>query len=178
MYDCTQFFAGNRQASEEIMAKALSMKPTSRKQKKFIRKVVETGNYRKSAELAGYDAQYGSYLARQPKIQTELQQALVKAGLTDDTVAEKIDEGQKATYVKKDGGTEYPDYHARHKYVDMQIKIGGGYAPEKHEIQQKKLVIILSPELRKGLIDARAITEAEAEVIEAAVLEEDKLDAK
>lgn len=160
------------------MAKPLSTETTNRKQKKFIRKVVETGNYRKSAELTGYDAQYGSYLMRQPKIQTELQLALEKAGLTDETIAEKIKEGQKATYVRKDGGKKYPDYHARHKYLDTQIKIGGGYAPEKHEIQQKKLVVILSPELRKGLIDARAITEAEAGVIEAEVLEEQELDAK
>jgi len=110
---------------------------------------------------------------RQPKIQTELQLALEKAGLTDDTIAEKLREGQEATYVKKDGGKAYPDYHARHKYVDTQIKIGGGYAPEKHEIQQKKLVVILSPELRKGLIDAEAMTEKEMEVIEAEVIKEE-----
>ena len=155
------------------MAKQLSTKTTSRKQKKFIRKVVETGNYRKSAELAGYDSGYGSYLMRQPKIQTELQLALEKAGLTDETIAKKIKEGQKATYVKKDGGKAYPDFHARHKYLDTQIKIGGGYAPEKHEIQQKKLVVILSPELRKGLIDAEAMTEEEMEVIEAEVVREE-----
>ena len=159
------------------MAKALNKEVTNRKQKKFIKKVVETGNYRKSADLAGYDAGYGSYLMRQPKIRTELQLALEKAGLTDDTLAEGLKDGQKATYVRKDGGTAYPDYHARHKYYDTQIKIEGGYAPEKHEIQQKKLVVILSPELRKGLIDAKAITEAEAEIIEAEVIKEEESDA-
>ena len=150
------------------MAKQLTNKVTNRKQKKFVKKLVETGgNVARATDLAGYEHGYGYHLMKQPKIQTELQVALENAGLTDATLADKIKEGQESTYVKKDGGIEYPDNHARHKFLDMQIKIGGGYAPEKHEIQQKKLVVILSPELRKGLIDARAITEAEAEVIEA-----------
>lgn len=156
------------------MAKQLTNKITNRKQKKFVKKLVETGgNVARATDLAGYEHGYGYHLMKQPKIQTELQVALENAGLTDDTIADKIEEGQQATYVKKDGGTEYPDYHARHKYVDMQIKIGGGYAPEKHEIKQEKLVVILSPELRKGLIDAEAMTEDEMEVIEAEVIKEE-----
>ena len=151
------------------MAKALSTKPTNRKQKKFIKKVVETGNYRKSADLAGYDAGYGSYLMRQPKIRTELQLALEKAGLTDDTLAEGLKEGQEATYVRKDGGTAYPDYHARHKYYDTQIKIEGGYAPEKHEITQKKLILNITIDTIKGLKDARGDTE----VVDGELLEDE-----
>lgn len=157
------------------MAKPLDNEtPVSRKQKKFVKKYIETGNLAKSAELAGYNSQHGSYLKQQPKIQNEIQLALKKVGLDDESAARKLKEGQEATYVKKDKGKEYPDYHARHKYLDTQIKLEGWYAPEKHEMQQKKLVVILSPELRKGLIDARAITEAEAEVIEEEVLEEQK----
>jgi hypothetical protein len=156
------------------MAKQLTKKPINRKQKKFIKKMIEAdGNVAKATDLAGYEHGYGYHLMKQPKIQTELQQALERADLTDDTLADGIKEGQEATYVKKDKGKAYPDYHARHKYYDMQIKIGGGYAPEKHEIKQEKLVVILSPELRKGLIDAEAMTEKEIEVIEAEVIKED-----
>jgi len=157
------------------MAKQLTKKTTNRKQKKFVKKLVETGgNIAQATDLAGYAPGHGYHLMKQPKIQTELQLALENAGLTDDTIADKIKEGQEATYVKKDGGKPYPDYHARHKYVDMQIKVGGGYAPEKHEIRQEKLVVILSPELRKGLLDAEALTEDEMEVIEAEVVKEEK----
>ena len=148
------------------MAKALSTKSTSRKHKKFVKKYVETGNLAKSAELAGYNSQYGSYLMRQPKIRTELQQALEKAGLTDDTLAEGLKEGQKATYVKKDGGKPYPDFHARHKYYDTQIKIEGGYAPEKHEITQKKLILNITLDTIKGLKDARGDDYIEGELLE------------
>jgi len=156
------------------MAKQLTKKTTNRKQKKFVKKLVETGgNIAQATDLAGYAPGHGYHLMKQPKIQTELQLALEGAGLTDDTLATKIKDGQNATYVKKDGGKPYKDYHAIHKYCDMQIKIGGGYAPEKHEIQQKKLVVILSPELRKGLIDAEAMTEDEMEVIEAEVIKEE-----
>lgn len=151
----------------------------TRKQNKFIKKVVETGNIRKSTALAGFsDPSYGSFLMRQPKIQTALQTELEKAGLGDKKVASEIKNGLKATYVKKDGGKLYPDFHARHKFLDTAIKIKGGYAPEKHEIEQKQLIIILSPELKRGLIDAKAMTEEESEVIEAEILEEEKINAK
>jgi len=156
------------------MPKQLIKKTTNRKQKKFVKKLVETGgNIAQATDLAGYAPGHGYHLMKQPKIQTELQLALEGAGLTDDTIAERIKEGQNATYVKKDGGKKYTDFHAIHKYVDMQIKIGGGYAPEKHEIKQEKLVVILSPELRKGLLDAEAMTEDEMEVIEAEVIKEE-----
>jgi len=114
---------------------------------------------------------------RQPKIQSELQLALDNAGLGNDVIASKIQEGLEATYVKKDGGTQYKDYHAIHKYLDMAVKIGGGYAPEKHEIKQEKLTLIVTPEVIKGLKDARAITEADLEILDAEVIEEKTTDA-
>ena len=156
------------------MAKQLTNKSTNRKQKKFVKKVIETGHkIRRATDLAGYEPGYGYHLMKQPKIQNEIQLALERAGLTDDSLADGIKEGQKATYVKKDKGKAYADYHARHKYFDMHVKIKGGYAPEKHEIKQEKLIVMLSPELRKGLIDAEAVTEDEMEVIEAEVIKEE-----
>ena len=152
--------------------------PLTLRQKKFVKKFIETGNQAKAAMLAGYSQPgEGSYLTKQPKIQTALQVALDNAGLTDVKVADLLKEGSKAYYVKKDGGRKYPDFHARDKSVDKIIKIKGGYAPEKHEVMEKKLVIILSPEMRRGLIDAKAVTEAEVEVVEAEILAEEEADA-
>ena len=148
------------------MAKGLSKEtPTTLKNKKFIKNVVKEGNVSKAATLSGYQPDYGSYLMKQPKIQSELQSALERAGLGDDVIASKIAEGLESTFVKKDGGTTYKDYHAIHKYLDMAIKIGGGFAPEKHEIRQEKLTLIVTPEVIKGLEDSKVLTKAEAEVI-------------
>ena len=155
------------------MAKPLDNSSSlSRRQKKFVKKVIETGNQSKAASLAGYDSGYASYLAKQPKIQTAIQLALDKAGLTDVKVADLLKQGTKAYYVKKDGGKRYPDFHARDKSIDKIIKVKGGYAPEKHEIKQTKLTLIITSDTFKGLKDAEAITEAEIEEISRERLEE------
>jgi len=158
------------------MAKPLSNDtPLKPNQKKFIKHKIATGNSAKAATLAGFgDPGYGSYLMKQPKIQNALQQALDKAGITDELIAKKIKQQLEAYHVKKDGGKKYPDYHARDKGIDKVIKIKGGYAPEKHEIRQEKLVLIITPETIKGLKDAKAITEADVEVIEAEALKEEE----
>jgi phage terminase small subunit len=145
----------------------------NKKQKKFVKHLAETGNVTKATHLAGYSQQpYGSWLKRQPQIQTALQEALEKQELTDNKVAGEIKKGLKATYVKKDEGKKYPDFHARHKYLDTLIKIKGGYAPEKHEIRQEKLTLIVTPDVINGLKDAKAISDDEAEAIEAEIIEE------
>lgn len=153
------------------MAEPLKKTTTNRKQKKFVKALAQTGNVKKSASLAGYDPDYGSFLKRQPHIQTALQKAIDDAGLDDVKVTDKIDEGLKATYVKKDEGKKYPDFHARHKYLDTLLKIRGDYAPEKHEIRQEKLTLIITPDVLKGLKDSKSIEKDE--VIEAEIVEED-----
>jgi len=155
------------------MGEPLKSTKLNRKHKKFVKALAKTGDVRRSTQLAGYeDPTYGSFLQRQPHIQTALQQALEKEKLNDDKVASEIKNGLKATYVKKDGGQEYTDHHARHKYLDTLIKIKGGYAPEKHEIRQEKLNLIVTPDVIKGLKDAKAISKEEADVIEAEIIEE------
>ena len=154
------------------MAEDLKTKTLTRKHRKFIKALAEGKGSGEAASYAGYHPAYASYLKGQPLIQTALQQALERKGLTDDKLAGTIDKGLGATYVKKDGGKKYPDWHARHKYLDTAIKIKGGYAPEKHEIRQEKLTLIVTPETIKGLKDARAIDDTEAELIEAEVMEE------
>ena len=155
------------------MGEPLKSTKLNRKHKKFVKALAKTGEVRRSAQLAGYDDPgYGTFLQRQPHIQTALQQALEKEDLNDDKVASEIKDGLKSTYVKKDGGTAYTDFHARHKYLDTLIKIKGGYAPEKHEIRQEKLTLIVTPDVIKGLKDSKAITDDEADVIEAEIIGE------
>ncbi len=156
------------------------------KMKKFARRVAKTGEIMKSANDVGYKGNYGSQLMKNEKIQTAIQVEMDKQGTTTEKIAQKIDEGMDAYRVIRDGGREYPDFHVRKEYIDMAVKIRGDYAPEKHEIRQEKLTLIITPEVLKGLKDSEAITDAEADVITAEVIdaehtssaEEENLDAK
>jgi len=149
-------------------------KKTNRKHQKFVKALARTGNASRAADIAGYNQSYGRWLKTQPQIQTALQQVLEEEELNDDRVAKEIKNGLEATYVKKDGGEEYPEWHARHKYLDTLVKIKGGYAPEKHEIRQEKLTLIVTPDVIKGLKDSKAITDDEAKAIEVEVVEENR----
>lgn len=155
------------------MTDTLKSTKLNKRQRKCVNALAKTGSTMKAADISGYDHSYVSWLKKQPHIQTALQEALRKENLDDKRIAKTIDKGLKATYVKKDGGKAYPDFHARHKYLDTAIKIHGGYAPEKHEIRQEKLTLIVTPDCLRGLKDAGAITDEDAEAIEAEVVEED-----
>ena len=154
------------------MTKLKEDTPLKPKMKKYVRRLAQTGEIIKSANDIGYKGNYGSQLMKNPKIQTALQEELDSLGVDKELVVRKLKAGLNAYRVIRDGGKKYKDFHAIHKYLDMYMKLEGHYAPEKHEIRQEKLIIVLSPELRKGLIDAEAITEDEAQVIEAEVLDE------
>lgn len=157
------------------MSKPLSKnaKPTI-KHKKYIRNRLSGDNKALAARRAGYLGQgYGSFLERQPMIQTMLQEALERKGLTDDKVADVLDDGLKSFYVKKDGGTEYPDFHAREKYLVDLIKIKGGFAPEKHEVTEKRIILMITPDFKKGLKDSGLIDDKDEEIIDAEIIKEE-----
>ncbi len=156
------------------MTKLKEETPLLPKMKKFARRVAKTGEVLKSATDVGYKGNYGSQLMKNEKIQTAIQVEMDRIGTTTEKVARKIDEGMDAYRVIRDGGKKYPDFHVRKEYIDMAVKIRGDYAPEKHQITQEKLVLIITPETIKGLKDAEAITDADADVITAEVIEEEK----
>lgn len=139
--------------------------PLKPKMKKYVRRLAQTGEIMKSANDVGYKGNYGSQLMKNPKIQTALQEELDSLGVDKELVVRKLKAGLSAYRVIRDGGKKYKDFHAIHKYLDMYMKLEGHYAPEKHEIRQEKLTLIITPEVLKGLKDAEAITDAEAEVI-------------
>ena len=148
--------------------------PLLPKMKKFARRVAKTGEVIKSGTDVGYKGNYGSQLMKNPKIQTAIQIEMDRIGTTTEKIARKIDEGMDAYRVIRDKGKKYPDFHVRKEYIDMAVKIRGDYAPEKHQITQEKLVLIITPETIKGLKDAEAITESEVDVITAEIVEEEK----
>jgi hypothetical protein len=147
------------------------------KMKKFARRVAKTGEILKSATDVGYKGNYGSQLMKNEKIQTAIQVEMDRQGTTTERIVEKIDEGMEAYRVIRDGGKKYPDFHVRKEYVDIALKIRGDYAPEKHEIRQEKLILVITPETIKGLKDAGAITDDDAEVITAEAIEEEEINA-
>ena len=149
--------------------------PLKPRMKKYARKVAQTGEILKSANDVGYKGNYGSQLIQNPKIQTAIQVEMDKQGTTTEKIARKIDEGMEAFRVIRDKGKQYPDFHVRKEYVDMALKIRGDYAPEKHEIRQEKLILVITSETIKGLKDAGAITDADAEVITAEAIEEEEV---
>lgn len=144
------------------------------KQRKFVKNRLGGDNRALAARKAGFVSEgYGSFLDRQPHIQTALQLALENKGLTDDKVADVLDDGLKSFYVKKDGGTEYPDFHAREKYLVDLIKIKGGFAPEKHEVTEKRIILMITPGFKKGLKDSGLIGEEEEKIIDAEIIKEE-----
>lgn len=146
--------------------------PLTDKEKRFVKKYVQTGRVGEASLWAGYtNTHHGSFLKAQPKIQNALMVAMEKAGVTDSNISRKIKQGMNAKYPpKRDGAKQYPDYFTRKHYIDMVLKVRGDYAPEKHEISQKQIVIVMNPETIKGLVDAKAVSEEEAEVLEAEII--------
>jgi len=126
----------------------------------------------------------------QEKIQTAIQGAMEKAGLTDEFLAKKLKEGCEATTparMSKDGVelvAEHPDHFNIPRYLDMSFKAKKTYLPEgSHEEKNITLIQInLTDDRLKGLLDSGAISRRELkeiqkqkqEFIEAEVVEENE----
>jgi len=97
-------------------------------------------------------------------------------GITDDFIALKMKEGMDAlTKPVKEGGERYEDYFVRKQYVDMYIRMKGLYAPEKSEHTEKVIVLNMTSQMIKGLVDTEAITQEDAMVLEAEIIEEEEI---
>jgi len=144
---------------------------------KFARKLVQHGNKELAAKQCGLAPKYGYQIARQPEFLTALQIVLDEEGLDDLVVAETIKKGLSAFYVRKDGGKEYPDFHAIEKYLTQLIKIKGGYAPEKTEHIEKRMVFNVTPEAIKALRDCE-VPKEEIEVLVGSVGDSEVIDAE
>ena len=124
----------------------------TKQDKKFVEKVVETGNLTKSAQEAydiedpNYAGKKGSLKVREGKIQKAIQTLADR--IPDDKLHKVIMEGLDAgKHIFKnnnesgeieDMGIE-ADYAVRHKYLDTALKLKGLYEPD----DQKKINILI-----------------------------------
>ena len=115
----------------------------TRKQKKFVKELVENGGNATQAALKAYDTDdyntagvIASENLNKPKIEKALEEAL-----PDDLLAQIHREGLFATKTvfKNNNATkqieavaEEADFMARAKYLDMAYKVKDKYAAEKH----------------------------------------------
>lgn len=166
------------------MAEEIKKRVTNKKAKtalKFAKKLVKHGDKELAAKQCGLAPKYAYQIAKQPEFLTALQIVLDAEGLDDLKIAQTIKEGLSATYVRKDEGKEYPDWHAIDKFLDKLIKIKGGYAPEKTEHIEKKMVFNVTPETIKAMRDCDIPkdeikilvgSEEDSDVIDAEIVEE------
>ena len=161
-----------------VLKKEKKQQKCTKMQKKFAKNFVQSGTTNKSALKAGYSSgSYGSALKKLEHVQSEIQQEKVRQGIDDVLLTRKMKDGLNAVYpakFSKDGvilQQEAKDYFTRHKYIDTVLKVRGDYAPEKHQIETKTIVIHVDKTFIKGLKDANAISDVEAEILEAEIVE-------
>jgi len=162
------------------MAEEKKKRVTTKKKKtaeKFAKKLVQHGNKELAAQQCGLAPHYGYQIAKQPEFLTALQQVLEDEELTDVVIAQTIKKGLNAYYVRKDKGEKYPDFHAIDKALTQLIKIKGGYAAEKTEHVEKRMVFNVTPETIKAMRDCGK-PEKEIEVLVGLVKDPDIIDAE
>ena len=146
----------------------------TKKQKVFADGVLAGKSQTQAAVDAGFrqPTNYGSALMSRDHIREYLFHKFEEVGIDNDLVAMKMKDGMDAmSPPKKDGGKQYEDWFTRRLYLDMYFRLRGLYAPEKTEHVEKRIVINMTPELVKGLLDSGAIDSQELEYIKGEVIE-------
>lgn len=156
------------------MKKKKRVELKSVREKKFVKNIVQCGGIGKSAVLAGYsDPSYGTRLLQVERVKGAVLQALEDAGLGDRYLATKLKEGCEAVYpIKKSSSGSViqdndPDYFVRSIYLDKVLKVRGDYAPEQHEVTEKKIIVMITPGFMKGLIDTEVLSLDEVKELKA-----------
>ena len=123
-------------------------KPKTKKQKDFFKFLAEGHSPRQAAIKAGYAESSAGHMAEETTKNHKdyWDSKLEQAGVTDEVLATKLQEGLDASKVvgylnNKVKGTEkvsdefveVADYHVRHKYLDTAFKLKGSYPAEKRE---------------------------------------------
>ena len=148
------------------------------RKRKFAKALLAGSNQTQAAKAVGATdasaAQHGHKWATQDaSIRVYLAKEMEKVGITDPYIAQKMKEGMEAeTKPLKEDGQRYEDYFVRKQYIDMYFRYHGLYAPEKSEHTKKVIVLNMTPQFIEGLLDTEKISEAEAEVLEAEIIQE------
>jgi len=111
------------------------------RQQKFVTGYLEGKPITAAATDAGYApttaARGATELLKSPRVRSVIQQAMEKAGITDDRLATVINEGleaTKATHIVIKGQihtVESPDWAARHRFADMVLRLRNAYPADK-----------------------------------------------
>jgi hypothetical protein len=147
--------------------------PLTAREKKFVKKVLEYEQIGKAALAAGYaNREYGSALLKREHIRQAVLEAMDKVGINSGYIAQKLKEGLEATYPKKYSSKgkvvqeNEPDFFTRGQYLDKALKVSGAYDTETKEVHtQRELVLVITPELAKGLVDAEIIDVEEIKML-------------
>ena len=144
-------------------------RPLTDREKGYVKYRADGRPTGESALRSGFaHPQYGSYLNAQEHIQSALQTALVKAGLTDELIAKRLKEGVDATYPEKKSkegmvliAKDQPDFFTRHKYIETTMKTKGSLKQEGETTKLQQINIIVTPEVAKGFLDSGVISKEE-----------------
>lgn len=116
------------------------------RERKLLKGVMAGLTQAEAARRAGYSPKSASQLASEtlakPKLQSALEAAMEKAGITDETLATVIKEGLAADkvvahVVNKEGLPdliERPDHAVRHKFAETAIDVKGTKAAKKVQV--------------------------------------------
>ncbi|GAG67595.1 unnamed protein product [marine sediment metagenome] len=145
----------------------MKIKRTLRERKFIDAYIKNNGNATKAflvvSPNAKHPKQYGYRMLQ--KVDLSVSELLNEMGMTDAYLNQKLKEGLNATKVisvipippkdAKPGTGDLPlaneknvdfidveDYNVRVKYLDMALKLKGKYPAEKHEITERKVVVI------------------------------------
>jgi len=143
-------------------------RPLTGREKKYVKHRAEGCKVGESSLRAGFATpQYGTYLKGQEHIQSAIQDALVKAGATDEFVAKRLKEGADAMHPErrnKDGIVivkKSPDFFIRHKNIETIMKAKGTLQQEGTKVHNQQINIIITPEGAKGFLDSGVINKKE-----------------
>lgn len=104
----------------------------TKKQCTFLRHAPEMGKVQAAAH-AKISSELADFTLKLPAVQQYMSKLLWKAGVTDEKIAQRINEGLDATTQKefctKDGdiltGEERPDHEQRGKFIDRALRLKG-----------------------------------------------------
>lgn len=144
------------------------------RQRKFVSELIRGASQSSAAVAAGYSAEHGTALMKNPAVQGLLHTAMQQAGIDDLLIARKLREGLDAKAPpRKDGGRQYPDQFVRKQFLDVIFKLRGDYAPEKSEHLTKTINLTIDMGMIKALKDTKFITDEEVGILEAEIVRED-----
>jgi len=140
-----------RKKLEDKLSKVL----TTDKQKAFLRNRLAGKNKRQAAIQAGYAPSTASIMAKRITDKLSCNKIFIeeayRQGLTVEAIIGEIKRG--VTEAMHPQFPNQPDNFNRRAYTDMAVKIYGGYAPNKVDIQEdsRNITIVLSEEDERSL---------------------------